>query len=650
MKRKSIYLLGLLTMACAQQSCVDESYDLDNIDKTIGNNIDLTLPTSSTGDIQLKSLMDLEEDGVVQFVTDENGQSIFAVIQDGEADIKDISIDPISFNPDLGTINTTVNLTELGNVLATPKRRVKVKAGDMEINIPDNLEYHYPIQPGTATYKIDENDPNAQSTISEDIISIDKVTFTDNTTLLLTMSIGNFPDWLPEVTLQNLTLQYPKDMTISSCTFLGEPVALSEDGLYHLTDEAGKKVSFADPITLELKLDGVKIGEDGDLQFDPSTHQVRMAGKFDVTGTFRISTSDLDGEAFGIYLENLLTTERNKVLEVAATGSILPVLPAALLFEGVANLGNGITIKNFYGKLQHEVGSIDPITLNDLPDFLNDDEVVLDLDNPIILLKASQGLPVSVNTALTLKAINKARTAPSVTVPLEIGGKDDVEYFYIADKPVANKNILPEEYHNATYIKPDGSISGLIKHIPDEITVDISPITLDASTTSIDLLQSYKVNVEYKVYAPLTLGPDFQLIYRGTENGWSEDLEDFDDINVGEIILTAEAESNLPAAIKLSATPIDENGDEITQLTVNDIVIAPKKTSNITFTLKANTGYTLNDIIAGNKSKGVKQLDGVKYEARIDDANAGASLPEDAYIKLKNIKVRIRGGVSYDAN
>lgn len=652
MKRKSLYLLGLLTSVFALQSCIDSAYDLDDIDKTIGNKIDLTLPASSTGDIQLKSLMDLKEDGVVQFIKGPNGNSIFAVIQDGEAKIDSISIDTINLNPNLGEINTMVNLAELGNASAAPKRKVKIKVplqslfgGDIELDLPE-ATYSYPIKDSTAYYCIDENDPNARKKIeSKDIVSIKKVTFEENTTLSLKMNIEGFPNWLPYVTLENLTLQCPPDMIIKQCTFAGREIT-PIDGKYPLTNKSNSHVSFSEPIELKLELGGVQTGDN--FNFNSENQEVSISGLFEVTGTFRISTEDIDTDALYEYFN---TISEEQVTEVYQTMSILPILPNQLTFKGIADLGDGITLKEFYGELQHEVGEISPIQLNDLPDFLSDDDVVLDLDNPIILLKASQELPTSVSTSVTLTANNGA--APVIVNPLTIRGNGETNYFYIADKEVTNTDILPEEYRKAEHIQPSGSISGLIQKIPEEIKVDIAPITLDASTEGINLLQDYNVDVAYQVYAPLTLGPNFQLVYRDTEKGWSEDLEDFEDINVSEITLTAQVESNLPAEATLSVKPIDASEELITdQMEIKDIIIAANTTSRITINLKAKGKYTLNDIITGRN--GARKLDGVKYEARINSVTKEGedplSLPEDAYIKLKDIRVSIKGDVTYDAN
>ena len=57
-----------------------------------------------------------------------------------------------------------------------------------------------------------------------------------------------------------------------------------------------------------------------------------------------------------------------------------------------------ITLEQVEGKFDPEVDiTIDPVTVNDVPDFLNDNENNLDLKNPYIKLTMSNGTPIDVN-------------------------------------------------------------------------------------------------------------------------------------------------------------------------------------------------------------------------------------------------------------
>ena len=62
-------LLGLCLLCGGMQtSCVDNDYDLDETDYTLGVETNITLPTCSTGEIFLRNFMDLEEDSLVQYI------------------------------------------------------------------------------------------------------------------------------------------------------------------------------------------------------------------------------------------------------------------------------------------------------------------------------------------------------------------------------------------------------------------------------------------------------------------------------------------------------------------------------------------------------------------------------------------------------
>ena len=104
-------------------SCVDDGYDLDDVDMTLGVKTDLTLPTSSVGDILLRNVMNLEEDGIVALVPSplNPDDSIYVVKQSGTADIKPVKINEIRIAaPKVDDFTSDVYLNE---ILIPPRRR-----------------------------------------------------------------------------------------------------------------------------------------------------------------------------------------------------------------------------------------------------------------------------------------------------------------------------------------------------------------------------------------------------------------------------------------------------------------------------------------------------------------------------------------------
>ena len=161
-----------------------------------------------------------------------------------------------------------------------------------------------------------------------------------------------------------------------------------------------------------------------------------------------------------------------------------------------------------------------------------------------------------------------------------------------------------------------------------------------------DITRSYNVDVNYQIFAPLVVGPDFQLVYSDTEREWADDLDDVEDLDAKALVLNAKVTSSLPAALTLSLIPIDSEARAIPELIINDVTVEPNANrQDITFTLQPANGHTLNDVLAGRN--GVHQLDGVQYKATIKSRTPGEQFYETAKIKLDDIKLTIKGGITY---
>lgn len=654
MKKTPILLLGLVTGTFALQSCVDNNYDLDDIDMTLGTSADITLPSSGTSDILLRNIMDLEDDGVVQFIKDSNGDSIFAVIQDGKADVEDINIGRVEIdNVTFQGIEATVNLDKILNpgsasAFKAPKKKVTINVGGMPITI--NQEYEYVIKSGEAHSDFKQN----AGTVSCDVRRIDNITLQE-ATATLNLTIGRAPSWLKQVYLDNFVLYLPSDLHVASARFIGDssPIATDNitDGKIILTSY-GYIWDISKALQLEITFD--KINNTGkNFKFTPNENpdkdgELTVDGQFEVQGTFRFGTGDSDVDGAALAAEIATITDPADLAKIMA-GDISPLMPKSIDFNGPTSFKNNkISVKAVSGKVRHAVTAIEPIKLDDLPDFLNHDDVVLDLSNPVILLKATHALPAAAQTGLTLTSTVKGTThtvtAPSISIP----GNNVTTAYYIADKE-ADKQMFPEGYKTATKQVHTGKVKDLIEKIPEEIIVGVEPVELEV--TDFDITKPYKVDIEYEVFAPMYIGKDMKLVYTDTDRGWGKDLDDLEDLNFENIILKADVDSDLPADIILTLKAIDEDAQEINAITVNsETVPAKAKDHPITLKLEPAAGHTINDALAGKN--GVKRLDGIQYEAQIKGNAAfdGTALPKNAKIKLKNIKVTIKGNVTYDAN
>ncbi len=624
-------LLGF-SLLCAglQTSCIDNSYDLKDTDYTLGIETNLTLPTCSTGEIYLRNFMDLKEDGIIQYVWDEELQdSIFCVRETGRANVNPIHIDEIRIKkPQLSEIETTINLRDMINAREKVRITVNTPFGEQDVEVADQT-FIYDLKDNDATYSI----RNATADhISADVVSIEKVGFQESVIVTLDIHLNGFPEYIPLMHLDHMTLSYPNGLHISKCTFNGKECPI-ENRMITLSEEKGEPIKISEGVQLKLTIDALQAGEA--FEFEADRHRVNLHGDFTLHGAFRVETSEFDTEKLSQKI-NSLTTED---IEAFLAGSWEGLVPVSIGVKGDAAFSEDIIIKTFSGEVTHNVGYVSPIVLDDLPDFLNDEGVVLDLDNPILLFTTKHDLPSAARTSIELSS--NTCDIPVKTVDFDIN--PGINKYYIADKPA---KALPENYTEASRVNISGSVPALIKKIPEQIDINVDPVRLHAQ--EMDITRDYDVDIDYEVFAPFTFGPNFNLVYGDTERDWAKDLNDLEDLDAELLELKGKADSNLPADCILTLIPIDKNGEEIKALEVNSINIrGNSKDNDIRLTIKAAPGHTFNDVLAGKN--GVKQLDGVKYTARLVGAD-GETMKKDAAIRLYDMQVTIKGTVSYDAN
>lgn len=81
-------------MAVSMASCIDDKYDLDNLDKTSEFRlVDLTLPVN-VSEVKLDQIIKLEENSSLK-VVEMNGKEVYAVVQSGDFESQSLKIQDI---------------------------------------------------------------------------------------------------------------------------------------------------------------------------------------------------------------------------------------------------------------------------------------------------------------------------------------------------------------------------------------------------------------------------------------------------------------------------------------------------------------------------------------------------------------------------
>lgn len=643
-------LCCLLVGATAFTACVDKDYDLSDVDMTMqigGKDARLTLPKSSTGDITLKSLFDIDEGSAIE----ENKDGDYYLNTEGNTDGAGIKVDIISIpKPSIPEIRSTIIRSE------TKPGALAVKAEVPPVGDGEPLFYYDLAETTNTTITPKQSDP-----ISEDVRSITKLSFLSSK-VNMEVSVPS-RGGINILHFDNLGLRLPKGMKVAKATFQAPGQAEvtgtfdetksivsfnngNEDLIFDLT--TGQKAKIKVEFTEAVVADGNAITFNAGRQGTKEKGKATIGGDIAILGYMRVGAEDVDGMT-------------------------LMMAPENITFVGECKFEEDIQVNKFSGSISHEIDQIDPIELNDLPDFLTEDDVTLDLYNPQIFLKLdvksnnSNSFKEKVSTGVRLEAYQDIKgsdqqkltgKANSGTIIFDPTQETSSEYTLIK-RIYSNEKaepVIPEEYNQYKGKIEDTQVTELatlLTKVPNTVKVlglDSENIVVNMECEDLELPQDCNIDFEYKVYTKLAFGQNFQVVYSDTEDGLSEDMEDLEDFDFGALEMKAKASTDLPTDITLTLVPLDIDGKEIPQLLVNEVTIPAKaQKKDITLSIKPGKGYTMNDFFVGKK---VKKLDGIKYKAVLKSTKetAGQALKTTQKIKLEEVQISLIGGVTIDAN
>ena len=215
------------------------------------------------------------------------------------------------------------------------------------------------------------------------------------------------------------------------------------------------------------------------------------------------------------------------------------------------------------------------IELGSMPDFLEGNDINLDLTNPFIRFSASNpmGIPVKASIAITPKNDKgESLTATPVTI--------DTIYIEEATYDRANQTLTPQENHifisqkapttdwvdaekqtfwfnDTLYTWVQGDLPALLDaQIPSALEASLSAQT-DNTTAHIALLndQSSLVHANCDITVPLEFGENFSINFSEIEGG-IDDI--FKDVTMKEASIIANYTTTLPLNLEFTLSPLQE--------------------------------------------------------------------------------------------
>ena len=300
-----------------------------------------------------------------------------------------------------------------------------------------------------------------------------------------------------------------------------------------------------------------------------------------------------------------------------------------------------------------------PIHVADVPEILEEEDVRLDLDNPVILANITSGAPSGGKLEVDFEICsykNDEEIAACLVQGLTVANPKSCSYVARKEEFIPTK-LLDPQFGEPAFLElaPGQNFSDLILNVPDRLNTYARKLV--ASGFGTPVLTPTVVRVDLQIYAPLCIGPRFKIQYKSTEDGWAEDYgEDIEKAvadNLASITVEAKIDNDAPLDAEIEVVPIDVNGRDITDLPkLTTTVSAKSKDNPFQYTLKTRegSGRNLLDFISGKNNTPV--IDGIRIVCTLkaNQNYVGEYLRTRTSVRMKDVRLGIKGDISYDAN
>ena len=587
MKKKqmkaSLLLASLLTLGFSVTGCTNDDYDFDQIDATMGfGSGELEIPASSTMNIPLSDILELEEGGSVKIAA--NGDYLFQ-LTGSDASSASPMISPIVLRGNSYSNTLTLN----ANSAAKGTRA----AGS-------HLSF---VSPKELMFKYNGTDAAVKSLKSAEVAG--------EIELKINLTLGGLSSAINKINKATLTL--PGYLQISSVNGNGNGVPMvngskitvenvSTSRNLQLTIKA-KKLDFAN----QDAYGKVVIGNNG---------SIKMDGYFDLG------------------------------IEANVTG-----VPTSALSIGANVTVNDITLKSATGIFDPEINisSLGDVSVTGVPDFLSEDGVRADLDNPQIILSIKNDMDAAAKVSAKVISTKNGQNLATVQLP-------EMNICKTTVVPVTkicicrhNTEELTAQYGAANVYEVSNLATLINQHIPDHVQITDVKTKADLSQEmTIEFGRYYHVVPSYEIYAPLAFAEDAVIEYADDFDGWNDDLDDLELSEGTYVRLTADAQNLVPATLIVEATPLGLEGTDISNLIEVNVKKGTVKASTDGVTaVNSPLEIELREKVKG----GLQKLDGLSYKVKGKASHDGTTVTginlnsKKHTLKLENIKVKLVGKV-----
>ena len=591
-KCQAFFFYGIIGCMMFLSSCTEKDFELSNIDMTVGlgGERDFTVyGDNSTEEIQMDQLLDIQGSEFIEI--DKNGDYVL-IATDGDVKSSFSVIKPLVLASN-NSASEDIQIDVAGALPASASKRA-----NMISNIPFS---------GVLThFEWATNDVPAEL---RDLIGVE-----GECNLQFQL---DFPEQIAAIisTIDELTFVFPKQLVIDKIIYNGEKQAISSDNTFTVHNVLTKKGK----LSLTASLSGI----DATVK-DYGNNKTRFVPEKEIA---------VEGE---IILEGLVKPDGINFSEITKYTS------ASL--KTLTNFDD-IKINKATGKFKYifNFDDLGAVSLNGIPDFLNDEEVVADLYNPVITLNFKNNLPVRgiISGKMVSKDAQNNEMAtvniPSFYVP------SNESSVMISRQPIDGNNIVIP------------NLTDLIRKIPKKIEfVDVVAMSDETYEGTIEFGKEYSILSNYDFRAPLAFGKDAVIVYSDTIKDINDNIKDLsfkEENGVIDGYLKAEADiiNRIPVNLNVEGFAIDLNGNKMSSSEISIVceqVIAASDGNN-----PITTHVTVVAKPASNEM--LRLLDKIVFKIKGASDDKMYGIPLNAYrhtLTVKNLTVTKHGQIVGDFN
>lgn len=517
-------------------ACVDNTYDLSDLDTTTEIKVDNLVLPINLEEIRIDNLISLEDNSTIK-VIEMNGGRYYAVSETGS-----FSSDPV----------------KIGQVKApTPTiAPTSVKIDLMRTKAP-GLDFSFPIGDMKSGFSFRADD------VDDMIASIESIA-TDGMKVGIVFSVKGIESLNADVRMTGVQMILPKGLVPVDAMGEYDP----KTGVWKIPSlalENGKA-------SVEMEVSGITVEGNDDVEFGN--------GVLDFNGNVGLLKGDLEISLAGI-------AALPKSVEILAEYNVSDIVITS--FSGELNVKlegldiDPVSLSEIPDFFSGEGNNI----------LLGNPQLYLYAKNPL------HEDNLSFRTGLTITSMRDPQlNIPDFSYSLDNGylvvDKAESEFVLAPD----NQNLsVPDGFKNPEFVKfsglgnilgvPAGSEYEGRAGFPDKIK-----ITLDNPELPLQKVENFRldrnldgIDCRYELLAPLSLKAGSVVAY--TKD--IEDIFDFDeDIDIDLISIEATAVNSLPVSLEIDADAIDENGNVMNGITITGCRMEASTTGAINLKLEGN--------------------------------------------------------------